>query len=298
MSDSCNCDKSGHGCKGLSRPHQPTWCPVCDRNKMKRRCQSEGLYQEGDPLKELNWCCERGCDLLNRTTKFSQIKKTELDLNEKKFNFTGDVGMEGGDNYFSFNKKHNCKIYKEKNDVELVNNGHMQNSNYDICSDLDLKSQGINNYLYSSPDRLKQRDHLNSYKVRYHSSSGDYNDVMSAAKSLDMDNEKDNSNEMKNLYIREMEILRNNLSLLKDGLACDGKRMRQKSESEPGFSELSGGVPKRARDNSPKLKKTGRKLPMTPIGHSTIEQIPFQSPRRQSPSFATKGDEKVRILND
>ncbi|KAK6627894.1 hypothetical protein RUM44_010376 [Polyplax serrata] len=289
--DSCNCERSGPGCKGQNRSCQPTWCPVCDRNKVKRRCQSEGLYQEGDPLKELNWCCDRGCDLLNRSSKYSQIKKTELELNEKKINYSGDNDLEGGDNCYGLHRKHYSKFPKEK--LEPDGSNQLQTSGCDLTPSTEVTKSQRNHD--TSPERCKSStDHQKHSKVLKYPSSGDYHDkTLSCTHSSEREKAL---KEMREIYIKEMEILRSKLNLLKDGMAGDGKRMRQRSESEPGFTELPGGVPKRARDNSPKMKMACRKLPMSPNLHHSLQKlsvkqsVPFQ---RESKSLSPSSIEHL-----
>lgn len=301
FSDTCNCGRSGHGCKALTRTTQSSWCPICDRNKMKRRCQSGGLHQESDPLKELNRCCDRGCDLINRSSKYSQVKKTELEMNEKKINYSDDGDVEGGDNYYNLGTKHRSMFHKEKIDGEL--GSQFQNSGCEINSTLELaKSPRLHKYLDPGLEKFKPcvSPQENSKMSKYHP-MGDYHDVLPNSKTAGFSEKS--SNEMRDRYIKEMEILRSKLCLLKDGISSDGKRMRHRSESEPGFTELPGGDPKRARDISPKVKMGFRKLPITPNLNEPLQQLSIQqstSFRRDSkscsPSFFNS-PEKVIPLN-
>lgn len=59
------------------------------------------------------------------------------------------------------------------------------------------------------------------------------------------------SADLREKYIQEMEALKAKLNMLKNGVLLDGKRIRQRSESEPGISSFIGRQHKRARDASP-----------------------------------------------
>lgn len=297
IADSCSCcGTSGQGCKTLCRPAQPTWCPVCDRNKARRRCQSEGLYPEGDPLKELNGCCDRGCDFITHSSRHSQNKKTDLEMNDRRLLFPSDIEMESGDSYHSYNKNHPSRIQKEKYNGYQRNN-HYPNFHNDSYANSGLPQMNGNprrgslglDQQYRESDRcgmyVLRNDRARSSNFRYHTESRDVG--LHSSKSLSFSDRDKCSAEMRERYIREMEIIRSKLNLLKDG--CDGKRLRQRSESEPGFAGMTGGVPKRARDNSPKIKLTYRKLPMNPAINQSLhnfpnrQAVPFQKETKSLP---------------
>lgn len=289
FSDSCSCcGTSGQSCKTLCRPAQPTYCPICDRNKTRRRCQSEGLYQEVDPLKELNGCCDRGCDFITHSSKHSQNKKTDLEMNDRRLLFPLDVEMESGDGYHAYNKNYPSRIHKDR-----YTNGYQRNNHYqNFQNDAGFSSSGLpqmngnprrsslglgdQRYPDINMDRCvgsySRHERPRPSNFKYHSDSGDVG--LRSSKSLSFSDRDKCSAEMRERYIREMEILKSKLNLLKDGMACDGKRLRQRSESEPGFNGMTGGVPKRARDNSPKMKLGCRKLPLNPALNQSFHNFP------------------------
>lgn len=273
----------------MCRPAQPTWCPVCDRNKARRRCQSEGLYPEGDPLKELNGCCDRGCDFITHSSRHSQNKKTGLEINNRRLLFPSDVDMEREDSYHhTYNKNQPTRTHKEKFKGYQRNNhySNFHNDSYassglpQMNKNLRRGSLGFGDQQYQEPDRYGMYP---SSHERARSSNFRYTEVgdcgLRNSKSLSFSDRDKCSAEMRERYIREMDIIRSKLNLLKEG--CDGKRLRQRSESEPGFAGMTGGVPKRARDNSPKMKLGYRKLPMNP----SINQSLYNFPSRHGVPF-------------
>jgi hypothetical protein len=85
---------------------------------------------------------------------------------------------------------------------------------------------------------------------------------------------------MQDRYLREVEVLRSKLRELRGGV--DGKRLRQRSESEPGAgfggsSQDSSWEPKRARDGSPGLTENLDHCYVEAIKHSSYTQHQSQA---------------------
>lgn len=269
--DSCSCcGNSPQGCRAAGCMTSMTWCPICDHNKARRRCQSEGLYQEMDPLKELNRCCDKGCDYIHYSLHHSQMKKTDIESEEKKHLCSDTAEMEIGDVCLG-NKKH-PKPHKDKYLLMERNTQFHQDT---ASNGISLPSMFENSRKVPVGFYHRNRDfNLDRSNLKYENIRSGYSKYNSIGDSLDIElpgnkstsylEQDKHSAEMREKYVREMEILRSKLNLLKGEMACDGKRLRQRSESEPGFPEIAGGVPKRARDNSPKFKYGCRKLPVSP----------------------------------
>lgn len=220
-------------------------------------------------------------------------------MKEKKINYSESNDIEGGDNCNGLHRKHHSKFLKGKLDADM--SIQIKNSGCEVSSALELKkSHRMHRHKDSNAERLM--GHLENSKLLKYHSVGDYHNMLPSSKSYGSADRDKASSEMREVYLKEMEILRNKLSLLKGKMVCDGKRMRQRSESEPGFAEVSGGVSKRARDNSPKIKMGPRKLPMSPNPNHTINQIsvkhsmPFQRESKSLSPSAIKILEKVHSL--